>query len=434
MKKKVAVIGAGMAGLSAAYRLTQAGFDTTIFEGEGFVGGRTRSIEKAGFTLDLGAITLSPAYKETIKLLEDVGAPEILTKVNPVLAIPRGGQLHELDLSKLISTGLKTPLLSTFAKLSLLKLIPVMAKYGSKSSFESMAMLSELDVESCRTFALRKVGKEVHDYLIDPIIRVNMFNATDISSAVDIVWLLKIFSDADLIQVKGGMDKIARQVASRLNVQLNTTITGVSREADVVMIRSGREAHQFDGAVVAVPVKNALEIAPWISGAQRQWFENAKPISSLAIHVGLKRRPNTKAAMIMVPSSEAEAVMGIALEHNKCGDRAPAGKGLMVLHMSPSWADRHANLDETTIAQKAVALVEPFLGPLTDDIEMVNVHRWQHEDHQRPVGIYKALGSVIPQTREGRVTFAGEYISAGIEGAVISGRRCAEALTKTLGD
>src|SRR5690349_177530 len=44
----VAIIGAGLAGLSCAYRLRQAGVSATVYEATGHTGGRTRSLRDLG--------------------------------------------------------------------------------------------------------------------------------------------------------------------------------------------------------------------------------------------------------------------------------------------------------------------------------------------------------------------------------------------------
>ena len=51
---KVAVIGAGPAGLTAAYELTKADYDVDVYEASGDVGGMAKSIELWGQTVDIG--------------------------------------------------------------------------------------------------------------------------------------------------------------------------------------------------------------------------------------------------------------------------------------------------------------------------------------------------------------------------------------------
>ncbi|MBN8578532.1 MAG: phytoene desaturase [Cytophagales bacterium] len=52
--KKVAVLGAGFAGLSAATCLAKAGYAVTLFEKNSTTGGRARKFETEGFTFDMG--------------------------------------------------------------------------------------------------------------------------------------------------------------------------------------------------------------------------------------------------------------------------------------------------------------------------------------------------------------------------------------------
>ena len=54
MKKSVAVIGAGVAGLSAACRLQANGYDVTVYEKNAIPGGKMHRIEKDGYTYDVG--------------------------------------------------------------------------------------------------------------------------------------------------------------------------------------------------------------------------------------------------------------------------------------------------------------------------------------------------------------------------------------------
>ena len=52
--KKIAVIGSGFAGLSAASHLAKAGYEVTVFEKNSTAGGRARKFEAQGFTFDMG--------------------------------------------------------------------------------------------------------------------------------------------------------------------------------------------------------------------------------------------------------------------------------------------------------------------------------------------------------------------------------------------
>ncbi|MCY4425947.1 MAG: NAD(P)/FAD-dependent oxidoreductase [Halieaceae bacterium] len=431
--RKIAVIGAGMAGLSAAYRLQQNGFSTTLFEENHVVGGRTITAEKDGYTMDLGAITLSPAYKETIQLIEETGAGDACVPFQPVLAIAREGKLHNIDLSSPAVSGIKSGFLSFWGKIKLLKLVPTLVKYWSKCDFEDMSKLEELDVESCESFALRKLGQEINDYLVDPIIRLNMFTLPSLSSVVDIVWLMKMFSGTQLIQLRGGMGAASKSIAAQLeDVQLNTRVTAVEERDGRVALEVDGTTRYFDGAVIALAPDAALGVAPWLSGQQRTWFEKIKAVPSLTIHIGLKSPPDTPASLVMVPSTEANEVIAIVLESNKCPARVPDGKGLISLHMTGQWAETQQGLTDLQVALNALGVISPFMGDLEDQVDMVHLHEWTHVDHERPVGFYKSLRNARPEFTRGRVMFAGTYISAGIEGAVISGKRCAEALSMEL--
>lgn len=70
---KVAIVGGGVAGLSAAVTLAQAGVSVTVFEASPQLGGRARGITYKGLALDNGQHILLGAYRETLRLLSLTG-------------------------------------------------------------------------------------------------------------------------------------------------------------------------------------------------------------------------------------------------------------------------------------------------------------------------------------------------------------------------
>jgi squalene-associated FAD-dependent desaturase len=82
---KIAVVGGGWAGLAAAVEACAAGADVTLLEAARQLGGRARSVQLAGRTLDNGQHLLLGAYRETLRLMRTVGAdPQRVLKRQPL--------------------------------------------------------------------------------------------------------------------------------------------------------------------------------------------------------------------------------------------------------------------------------------------------------------------------------------------------------------
>jgi squalene-associated FAD-dependent desaturase len=71
---RIAVVGAGWAGLAAAATLVERGFPVTVFEASRSLGGRARRLTMNGVDLDNGQHVLIGAYRETLRLMQLVGA------------------------------------------------------------------------------------------------------------------------------------------------------------------------------------------------------------------------------------------------------------------------------------------------------------------------------------------------------------------------
>jgi phytoene dehydrogenase-like protein len=64
----VAIIGAGPAGLTAAYQLTQQGYRVTVIEKDPvYVGGISRTVEHEGFRFDIGGHRFFSKSREVVE-------------------------------------------------------------------------------------------------------------------------------------------------------------------------------------------------------------------------------------------------------------------------------------------------------------------------------------------------------------------------------
>jgi len=73
MTKKVAVIGAGVAGLTIAFKLKQAGLKVSLYEASQRVGGAIRTEKQHGFLAELGPNTVLETSPKVGELIDAVG-------------------------------------------------------------------------------------------------------------------------------------------------------------------------------------------------------------------------------------------------------------------------------------------------------------------------------------------------------------------------
>ncbi|HOW51638.1 MAG TPA: hydroxysqualene dehydroxylase HpnE [bacterium] len=76
MKRRVIIVGGGIAGLTAALRLAERGIAVTIFERDAVPGGRIRTVRPAADLppVDWGQHLMIGAYHATLKLADDIGS------------------------------------------------------------------------------------------------------------------------------------------------------------------------------------------------------------------------------------------------------------------------------------------------------------------------------------------------------------------------
>lgn len=105
---RVAVIGAGWAGATAALMLARAGIHVTVFEANSVAGGRARVVEKSGRMFDNGQHLLLGAYARSLAMIDSLHAAD----ARPYLRLPlmlQSAPKARVELS-LVAPNLPAPL------------------------------------------------------------------------------------------------------------------------------------------------------------------------------------------------------------------------------------------------------------------------------------------------------------------------------------
>lgn len=92
---RIAVIGAGVAGLAAGYRLLQKGHDVTIVEAGPFVGGQVRTFETGGDRLEAFYHHLFKSDTNVINLIEELGVGDDLRWVESKVGFFHSGRIYD---------------------------------------------------------------------------------------------------------------------------------------------------------------------------------------------------------------------------------------------------------------------------------------------------------------------------------------------------
>lgn len=98
-KLKVAIVGAGLAGMSTAVELLDQGHEVDIYESRSFVGGKVGSfVDKRGNHIEMGLHVFFGCYNNLFRLMKKVGADKnLLIKDHTHTFVNKGGEVGELD-------------------------------------------------------------------------------------------------------------------------------------------------------------------------------------------------------------------------------------------------------------------------------------------------------------------------------------------------
>ncbi len=153
----IGILGAGISGLSTAYKLSQNNIDVTVYEKENQVGGAIKTHQENEWLVEEGPNTLMVKSKEVWNLLEELNLKKSSIEAGKTAKkrfIVKNN--HPTPLPMSLGSFLTTNLFSSRAKFRLLQ--------------EPFVSQSNKDDESIADFITRRLGTEPLDYAVNPFV------------------------------------------------------------------------------------------------------------------------------------------------------------------------------------------------------------------------------------------------------------------------
>jgi protoporphyrinogen/coproporphyrinogen III oxidase len=428
----VAVVGAGIAGLTAAFRLQQAGHDVTVLEAAPHPGGRLWTERVGGLLLDTGAHMLLTSFVRTRALVDELGLGELWFEVDD----GEGGVLRDHELASFSPKGVRDVL--RYAGLSLPSRVRVLLtllearRWTSEVDFFDLSRGDDaLDLEDCDTFVRRRIGDDATDYLVDGFIRTFHFHSARKMSAKyfeALSGLLLTGGAFQLCALRGHMRVLPEALAARLSVKYGGRVESVVSGRAGVEVGAGALAATFDAVVLATPAEVARAVLRSPTEAQARVLAGAASSSTVLCAYSLPASVVRDFEGAWVPYRESQIVSGISAD--LCEPRtAPDPRVLSVWLHEEAAAAWRSEKDEAilgAVGGEVCRMLPRFTGALAP----LHVARIPEAMPIHAVGqVTRVKGFLREGQGEGGVWLAGDYLNhPWVEGAVRSGESVAAAI------
>lgn len=422
--KRVAVVGAGIAGLSCARALTRAGFAVTVYEKDAQVGGRMASRTKDGFPFDIGADHLCDLYDGIKAACAEYGVPWERVRFLKY-GIVRGGQV--------LSPG------QAIGRLSALRLAAQYLLMEKVGDFLWLDDLAVHDKANAYDYMRVRTGKDVSEYYVDAFSTTYQFHrAREISLGALLGIMRSIQKDKarwHLHRTAGGMSALPEAMAARLDVRRGAPVTGVEAGGRVtVETAAGKET--FDAAVLAAPAPAVLSFYRNPTEAQRRLLVETRFASTVAVAFRVRRELLPETAVVWVPYVESDKVCGYVNEAMKGEELIRGGETLLNVWLHEDYARGIMDKSDAEIfarVKEALLPVCPWVRS-ADQLSDHDLQRWQHAMPKFAHGHLRAVKTFMEREQGAQdVWFAGDWLnSPWTEGAYRCGARVAQQVTLRL--
>ena len=446
---KIVVLGAGPAGMSAAWRLSQLGYPVTVLERDGAVGGMGKTIEVGKYAVDYGPHTFhireteeSRAIHEAIKPLfgDD---PLILTRGTRVLL--RGKEyVYPLEMLQVL-TGV-SPLLSARIVFDYLvaTLKSTFAPPKTEDSFEEWGVrnLGRTLYDLCfGIYSARVWGLPTSQISSKQAQRVAKLNLKNI-----ILRTLGIKADpatyfTKYMYPRQGISVLYESMASAIRragncILLESPVVRLERDGDriarVAYAQHGREQIiDCDGVLSTLPLPALVDMmTPSLPPSVAQHASKLRYRSLKLIYIALKRAQLTDYHWVYL-LDEQYRVNRMSEQKNVSGEMVPPDRTILCIELS-CWRDEPVwNASDEEIYRIALRdLLKMGYGVTEDEVEdyyitdiptAYPVYELNFEDHLIPVleGVH-AVPNLLTLGRHGL------FLNNSMDDNVLLGMRVAD--------
>jgi len=420
MNGRIAVIGGGVAGCSAAWHLTQRGVQVVLFEAASQLGGRATTSRTDGVTIDTGAGFICNFYPEVLATLDTLGLRGDVVPLAPTSGFLKDGQLGTMTLGS-IGSFLRFPFLGWRDKARFAAEMGKRTLQRRRYDLHDPHILAPYDTEDMATASIRELGESIYHHGIRPGVEPFWFFRCEDASQAMLLALCSRVVEGGIVGLRGGMDTLATALARDADVRLDSPVRSVGPGSVV-------DGEAFEGVVVALPGSGALRVADAVlTPDQRAFYRGLRYIPQ--VHVGFVVESGwPDGCAVLIPIGPGEHDIGIlSLQTPKHGAPKP-GHDLVSVFLSGAASARLIDHSDDEIIGKVWQMARAERPEFPASAQSVGVWR-RREALPVPVPGHYRRASAFLRTQQPPVVFAGDHFSTpNLEGALLSGRWAAQAL------
>jgi protoporphyrinogen/coproporphyrinogen III oxidase len=357
--KKIAVAGAGITGLTAAYVLQEAGADVTVFERKDHPGGSIRTVIQNGWLSEYGPNTLQLKSSRIENFIFRLGLGDQLTEADDASSkrfVVRDGTLVEIPAG--FMEAVQTPLFSKFGKLRIAG-EPFIRKGNNRN-------------ESLSSFVRRRLGSEFLDYAVDPFVagiyagepadlsvRIafpKLYNLEQKYGSLITGAIRKKFDNNEekyqtrLISFKKGLQQLPEKIAGLLkNIHYNAGVSRIQKGNNgIEVIANGIRYDHFDIVLANIPLYRIHEQLI-NGGGELQKKINIASYPPLSVILTGYKREQVEHPLdgfgFLVPSAENRKILGALFNSSLFPNRAPSDHVLLTTFVGGSRQPEIGSMD-----------------------------------------------------------------------------------------